>query len=102
MAIEKDNTQDLAKDLITNFSDNKKKMEHIDLTQLEEGKSGVVVHIHGGQGLVRRLESLGIRVGKKLTKVSSQFMRGPVCVRIDSYQVALGFGMAKKIFLEEK
>ena len=71
----------------------------MDLTQLEEGESGVVVDIQGGYGLVRRLESLGIRVGKKVTKVSSQFMRGPITVRIDNSQVALGFGMARKIII---
>jgi len=32
--------------------------------------------------------------------VSAQFMRGPVTVRIDGFQVALGFGMAKKILVE--
>jgi len=74
-------------------------MEKVDLTQLEEGESGVVVDIQGGYGLVRRLESLGIRVGKKVTKVSSQFMRGPITVRIDNSQVALGFGMARKIII---
>jgi ferrous iron transport protein A len=75
-------------------------MKNLDLTQLEEGESGVVVEIQGGHGLLRRLESLGIRVGKKVTKVSSQFMRGPITVRIDNYQVALGFGMAKKIMVK--
>ena len=75
-------------------------MENVDLTQLEEGTSGVVVHIHGGYGLIRRLESLGIRVGKKVTKVSAQFMRGPVTVRIGNSHVAVGFGMAKKILVE--
>jgi Fe2+ transport system protein FeoA len=29
-------------------------------------------------------------------------MHGPVCVRIDSFQVALGFGMAKKILVEKR
>jgi len=72
----------------------------VDLNQLEEGKTGVVVDINGGHGLVRRLESLGIRVGKKVTKVSSQFLRGPVTVRIDNSQVAIGFGMARKIIVE--
>ena len=72
----------------------------MDLNQLEEGKTGVVVDINGGHGLVRRLESLGIRVGKKVTKVSSQFLRGPVTVRIDNSQVAIGFGMARKIIVE--
>lgn len=75
-------------------------MNIIDLTKLEERESGVVVQINGGHGLVRRLESLGIRVGKKVTKVSSQLMRGPVTVRIGNSHVAIGFGMAKKIFVE--
>jgi len=70
------------------------------LTQLEEGEGGLVVEINGGYGLVRRLESLGIRVGKKVTKVSAQLMRGPVTVRIGNSHVAIGFGMAKKIFVE--
>jgi len=77
-------------------------METKDLTQLEGGESGVVVEIHGGYGLIRRLESLGIRVGKKVTKVSSQLMRGPVTVRIGNSHVAIGFGMAKKILVEIK
>jgi ferrous iron transport protein A len=75
-------------------------MEKVDLTQLEEGENGVVVDIQGGHGLTRRLESLGIRVGKKVTKVSSQFMRGPITIRIDNFQVAIGFGMARKILVE--
>ena len=75
-------------------------MTTVDLTQLEEGESGRVVLVSGGHGLIRRLESLGIRVGKKVTKVSAQFMRGPVTVRIDGFQVALGFGMARKVLVE--
>lgn len=77
-------------------------MYRVDLTQLEVGEWGTVVEIQGGYGLVRRLESLGIRVGKKLTKISSQFMRGPITVRIDNFQVALGFGMARKIIVRVK
>ena len=74
----------------------------IDLTQLKVGESGRVIEIQGGFGMVRRLESLGIRIGKKLTKVSSQFMNGPVTVRIDNFQVAIGRGMARKIILKVK
>lgn len=75
-------------------------MNSIDLTRLKEGESGIVVEIDGGFGLVRRLESLGLRVGKRVTKISSQFMRGPVTIRIDNSQIAIGFGMARKILLE--
>lgn len=74
-------------------------MDYIDLTQLEESESGVVVEIQGGHGLIRRLESMGIIVGRKVTKVSSQFMRGPVTLRINNYQIALGYGMARKILV---
>jgi ferrous iron transport protein A len=74
-------------------------MGRLDLTQLQEGKSGIVVEIQGGHGLIRRLESLGIRTDKKITKVSSQFMRGPITVRIDNFQVAIGFGMARKVIV---
>lgn len=77
-------------------------MKTTDLTQLQEGESGRVVEINGGHGLQQRLDSLGIRVGKSVTKVSSQLMRGPVTIRIDSFQVAVGFGMAKKILVKTK
>jgi len=71
-----------------------------DLTQLDAGESGVVVEICGGGGLIHRLESMGIRVGKKVTKVSSQLMHGPVTLRMGNLQVALGFGMARKILVK--
>ena len=49
---------------------------------------------------MRRLEALGIRPGKRITKVSSMFMRGPVTLQIDHYQVAIGHGMAGRILVE--
>ena len=75
-------------------------MGKIDLTQLKEGENGLVMEIQGGYGLNRRLESLGIRVGKRVTKVSSQLMRGPVTLRVDNSQIALGYGLAKKIIVK--
>ena len=75
-------------------------MRSVDLTQLREDEFGVVVRIEGGFGLTRRLECLGVRVGKKVTKVSSQLMRGPITIRIDNSQIAIGFGMARKIILQ--
>jgi len=75
-------------------------MGKIDLTQLKEGESGLVMEIQGGYGLHHRLESLGIRVGKRITKVNSQLMRGPITLRIDNSQVALGYGLAKRIIVK--
>jgi len=43
---------------------------------------------------------LDIRLGKKVTKVSSSLFRGPVTLRVDNAQVAIGFGMANRIIVE--
>jgi Fe2+ transport system protein FeoA len=53
-----------------------------------------------GPGFARRLEALGVRPGKKVTKVSSMLFRGPVTLRIDNAQVAVGFRMASRIIVE--
>ena len=74
--------------------------KQITLTQMQIGQSGVVIQIQGGHGLVNRLNSLGIRPGKRITKVSSMLMRGPVTIQVDRAQVAIGFGMASRIIVE--
>jgi len=72
----------------------------MDLTRMRAGEKGVVVEIQGGFGLLRRLETLGIRPTVEITKVSAQFARGPVTVQVGNTQSALGFGMATKIIIE--
>ncbi len=74
--------------------------KQITLRQMQAGQSGIVAQIQGGHGLISRLSALGIRPGKKITKVGSMFMRGPVIVQLDSTQVAIGFGMANKVIVE--
>jgi len=75
-------------------------MRKIDLTQMKAGQSGAVTEIQGGYGLIRRIQSLGIREGKRITKVSSHFWRGPQTIKVDNLRVAIGFGMAKRIIVE--
>ena len=72
----------------------------IDLTQMQPGESGLIAEIQGGYGLIRKVQSIGIRPRKKITKVSSHFWRGPQTIKIDNLRVAVGFGMAKRIFVE--
>ena len=67
---------------------------------MQHGQSGIVVQIQGGHGLVNRLSALGIIPGKRITKISSMLMRGPVTIEVDRVQVAIGFGMANKIIVE--
>ena len=70
------------------------------LTEMKTGQTGTVVGVLGGHGLIRRLDALGIRPGKKVTKLSSTLFRGPVMLRVNNAQVAVGFGMARKIIVE--
>ncbi len=74
--------------------------KQITLRQMQAGQSGIVAQIQGGHDLINRLSALGIRPGKRITKVGSMFMRGPVTVQLDSTQVAIGFGMANKVIVE--
>ena len=59
----------------------------VDLTQMQPGETGTVKEIHGGHGLIRKLQSIGVRPGKRITKVSSHFWHGPQTIKIDDIQV---------------
>jgi len=70
------------------------------LNEMHPKESGIVSEIRGGQGMTDRLNALGIRTGKRITKISSMLLHGPVTIQIDRMRVAIGFGMAEKIFVE--
>jgi Fe2+ transport system protein FeoA len=72
----------------------------LDLTELEPGQSGILVRVAAGAGLVRRLDAMGIRIGKRLTKVSGMPLGGPVVIQVGGTRVGLGRGMARKILVE--
>lgn len=72
----------------------------ISLVEMSPNQTGKVVAFQSGLGMARHLESMGIRIGTKITKVSQQLMSGPVIISHGNTQVALGFGMAQKIMVE--
>jgi ferrous iron transport protein A len=67
---------------------------------MKSGQSGTVVQVVGGMNACKRLQGLGIRIGKKITKTSSMFMRGPVSVKTGHTKIAIGFGLAGKVIVE--
>ncbi len=75
-------------------------VKRVPLSQMESGQRGKVVLIQGGHGLVDRLMALGVRPGRVITKISSMFMRGPVTIQVGNTQIAIGFGMAKRIVVD--
>jgi ferrous iron transport protein A len=74
--------------------------EQLSVAEMRTGQTGTVIRVLGGHGLVRRLDGLGIRPGKKVSKINSTLFHGPVTLRVDNAQVAVGFGMARKIIVE--
>ncbi|MFN3551257.1 MAG: ferrous iron transport protein A [Endomicrobiia bacterium] len=71
-----------------------------DITQLQQKQKGIVVEILGGCGLQKKLDAMGIRIGVEIVKVSLPSFKGPVVISVGNSQVALGYGMAKKIIVE--
>ena len=71
----------------------------MDLTRMMPGEKGVVVDVLGGQGFIKRLETLGIRIDVEVVKVSAHFARGTVVLQVGNTQSALGFGMAMKVLV---
>ena len=67
---------------------------------LKNGVPAKIKKIIGGRHFIGKAESLGIREGVQITKVSSQMMHGPVTVKVGQTQIAIGHGMAKKIIIE--
>ena len=77
-------------------------MPELDLTQLQVGETGKVVEIMGGIGLIKKLAVMGVTIGTHVKKISAQFMGGPVTIQVGNTQLTIGFGMAKKIIVEQE
>ena len=67
-----------------------------------------IVEVRAGQGLIRRLAELGLTQGSTLRVVKS-LSPGPVIIEVvngngytDAWRVMLGFGIATKIFVENR
>ena len=74
----------------------------VSIVVLKAGEKGIIASINGGFGMVRKLNALGIHEGRVITKVSTQWMRGPIVIRIGSTDMAIGYGMASKIMVRRE
>jgi len=80
----------------------------VPLTSLKEGESGIIASIkdnprgrrRGGWGFQKRLMDMGLTPGTKITVVKSAPFRGPIEVYVRGSRLALGRGMAARIFVE--
>ena len=74
-------------------------MDEVNLTKVEPGREVIVIQLTGGSQFQEKAESLGLRTGIRIKKLSAQVMRGPVTIKIGNTKVALGYGMAKKVLV---
>jgi Fe2+ transport system protein FeoA len=69
------------------------------LAGLCEGESGVLTHSACGFGLVRRLAEMGLTPGVEVRIVRKCPFRGPVEVEVRGVTLALGYGVASRVFV---
>jgi ferrous iron transport protein A len=72
----------------------------MDITQLEVGRTARVVEIQGGQALQQKLRAIGIVPGRTIGKTNRAILKGPLVLTVGAVQIAIGFGMARKIVIE--
>ncbi|MBI9048428.1 MAG: ferrous iron transport protein A [Anaerolineaceae bacterium] len=70
------------------------------LTEVETGKTVKVIKFDGGRGLEGKLRQLGVYKGGVLQVVRRAPFHGPVLLSYEGREIALGFGIAKKIQVE--
>lgn len=79
-----------------------KELKVLPLTMLESGDKAIIKEVRGGRGFINKLNALGIMPGKEITKLSAMIFQGPVIIKIGESQIALGYGMANKIFVRKE
>lgn len=74
----------------------------VPLTTLPPGKAARVVFVRGGRSVVKRLCDLGLTPGTQVSMLRQAPMNGPVEVRLRGCSLALGRGIAEKVFVESE
>lgn len=72
----------------------------IRLVDMKPGEAGIVKSVDAGHHADSRIRNIGIRVGKKIKKIETHSLRGPQALLVDKLKIAIGYGMAEKIFIE--
>lgn len=72
------------------------------LTDLREGESGIIFLLDCGKGACRRLMDMGLTPGTKIILQRPSTKMGPVEISVRSSTLAIGRGIAEKIFVKVK
>ncbi len=74
----------------------------VSLTSLLDGQKGIVSFIGGGRGTSQRLTDLGLTPRTEIKVVKSALFRGPLMVSVRGTTLAIGRGIAAKVFVRVK
>ena len=69
------------------------------LDKMSKGSKAKVIDVAGGRGAVVKLTAQGIVPGMIVEKVG-QLRGGPVLLRVGRSHVAVGLGLARRVFVE--
>jgi DtxR family Mn-dependent transcriptional regulator len=70
------------------------------LDDLKEGQRGKISFIRGGHNVLQRLLDMGLTLGTRITVVKIAPLEGPVELLVRSSKLALGRGIASKVFVD--
>lgn len=70
------------------------------LTHLKPGEEGVVAFVRGGTSACQRLLDMGLTCGTRVRIVNAAPFNGPVEVSVRGTTLAIGRGLASKVFVE--
>ena len=69
---------------------------------MQPGERGVVHAFQGGFEAAKRIQQMGVRIGKTIKKETGNPKKGPQSILVDNFKIAIGFGMAEKVIIEIK
>jgi Fe2+ transport system protein FeoA len=75
---------------------------HISLLNLEDGATGIIVSIAGGERATKRLADLGLKKGTEISVIRRTLFSGPVQIEACGSKLVLGRGLASKIIVEQR
>ncbi|WP_048811182.1 FeoA family protein [Thermococcus gammatolerans] len=72
----------------------------VPLLSLVPGERGVVVDLRGGPNFRSRLYAMGLAPGA-IVRVLESYPRGPIILEVGGTRLALGKGMASRVFVRK-
>ncbi len=78
----------------------KRKENLVALSELKAGQSGKISFIRGGHIVLQRLLDMGLTPSTKITLLKAAPFEGPIEISVRGSKLALGRGIASKVFVE--